>query len=194
MAMLDTKEYGSWLEYFNDKFPPDKVIVDHENTETGTVIRVRSKVINCETRLVIEFPGEDACIINCTNSDSELVRVKKSPEVLNNILFETYYTFNDISLDQLDNQLNIPLYLGWTEELVFYKQKLVEAQVRFNDGVRWNSLPVEKNRSWLDSAGCLLTLFTWPVLYLQHQVVLMLYSKKVRKVVVREKVIGPMMA
>ena len=181
MAMLDGKEFDSWDQYFREKLPAARLVIDQDMQSPGREMRVRSRLIESETRLVIEFPGADTCMVTCFNPASALVRYQSGGELLNGAMFETYYEFNDISLDQLDNQLNIPLYFGWTEELDFHENKLIEAQLLFEDKGGWHALPVEKNRTWLDKAGCLLMLFTWPVLYLQHQVILFLYKKGYRR-------------
>ncbi|MET0638126.1 MAG: hypothetical protein ABWZ25_18995 [Chitinophagaceae bacterium] len=181
MAMLNGREFGSWDNYFREKFPEDKLIVDRD-TEPGLfTINVRSRDLECETRLTIEFPGQDTCMVTCRNPDSSLSGIGLNGDLLNDAMFETYYEFNDISLDQLDNQLNIPLYFGWTEELDLYHEKIIQAELLVHDTKGMHRIPVEKNRTWLDKAGCLLMFFTWPVLYIQHQVVLILYRTGIRK-------------
>ncbi|RYY62042.1 MAG: hypothetical protein EOO05_04190 [Chitinophagaceae bacterium] len=181
MAMLDGKEFESWDHYFREKLPASQLVIDQDTNSPGREMHVRSRLIECETKLVIEFPGADTCMVTCHNPLSPLVLYRPGSGLLNGAMFESYYEFNDISLDQLDNQLNIPLYFGWTEKLDFHKGKLIEAQLLFEDRSGLHALPVEKNRTWLDKAGCLLTLFTWPVLYLQHQFVLFLYKKGYRQ-------------
>lgn len=122
---------------------------------------------------------------------SPLHNANNDTERLRSLLCADYELTTE-NLINTNDYLEIPLCFGWTEQAVFYKEKLIKSELLYYDGVTWQSIPIEQNLSWFDKAGCLLSFFAWPILYVQSRLVKRRLNRNKRSVKITTSLISPM--
>ena len=168
MTEFNGKIFERWEDYITDKFPNSHFDVSGERiAQSGKVITIQPTDLDSKTRIVFNFPVEDYCICTFYHPDSPQHNASNDRETSRSFMFSDY-AFNGENLAAMDSYLKIPLYFGWTEEVTYFNGKLVKSQLLFHDGIAWHTWVIERNISWFDQSGCLVTLLFWPVLYIQH--------------------------
>jgi len=192
MAELNGKKYEEWEEYINDKFPPNEFnISEDKETSSTNVITVTSKDSTSKTKIVFDFPTSGLCRVCFYNPDSPLHNADNDMERLRALMYSDYALTTENLLDT-NEYLEIPLYFGWTEQGIYYKEQLIKSELLYYDGVAWQTILIEQNLSWFDKAGCLLSFIAWPILYSQYRLVKYRLNKNNKNVKITSSQVLPM--
>ena len=193
MAELNGKKYEEWDEYINDKFPISEFDISEDNTTSSTnIITVTVKDRTSKTKIVFDFPASGLCRVCFYNPDSPLHNADNNKERLRALMYSDYELTTE-NLMATNEYLDIPLYLGWTEQGTYYKEKLIRSEILYYDGVAWQTTLVKQNLSWFDKVGCLLSFFAWPILYVQYRLVKHRLNKDNKNVKITTAQVLPMM-
>jgi hypothetical protein len=192
MAGLNGKKYNEWGEYIKDKFAATEFdITEDKDTSSTTVLTVISKDTTVKTKIVFDFPTMGLCRVCFYNPDSPLINADNDHERLRALMYSDY-ELTDENLKNTNDYLQIPLYYGWTEQVIYYKERLIKSELLYFDGIAWQTIPIEQKLSWFDKAGCLLSFFAWPILYVQYRLVRHRLNKTNKNVKVTSAHISPM--
>jgi hypothetical protein len=171
MAELNGKQYVEWEEYIRDKFSaPFFNITEDKSTSSANVITVTAKEPAIKTRIVFDFPTAGLCRTCFYHENSPHLNADNEKERLRALMYADF-EISDENLANTDEYLKIPLYFGWTEQVINYKDQLVKSDLLYYDGVSWQTIPLERHINWFDKVGCLTAVIAWPVLYVQAQFV-----------------------
>jgi hypothetical protein len=192
MVELNGKTYEDWKEYIADKFPgSDFIATEITDTSNTNIITIKSKKGNSETEIVFDFPTPSLCRITFYNPKSPLHNSENDKERKRALMYDDFTITNE-NVKNSDDYLNIPLYFGWTEEAVYYKDALVISEARFYEGGTWNIIWSENKLSWSNKAGCLVNLLAWPILIPQHKFIYKILEKSTHEKRVLQSDIAPM--
>jgi hypothetical protein len=192
MAELNDKKYEEWEEYISDKFFINEFDVSEDkNTSSTKIITVTSKEPTSKTKIVFDFPTSGLCRVCFYHPDSPLHNIDNDKERLRALMYSDYELTTE-NLMNTNEYLEIPLHFGWTEQATYYKEQLIKSEVLYYDGIVWQTIFIERNLSWFDKAGCLITLFAWPILYIQHRLVKHRLNKNTKNVRITTSHILPM--
>ena len=192
MAELNGKKYEEWEEYINDRFPTNEFdISEDKETSSTNVITVTSKNPTLKTKIVFDFPTSGLCRVCFYNPDSPLHNEDNEKERLRALMYSDYELTTE-NLMNTNEYLKIPLHFGWTEQVTYYKEQLIKSEILYYDGIAWQTILIEQNLSWFDKAGCLISFFAWPILYIQHRLVKHRLNKNYKNVKITTSNILPM--
>jgi hypothetical protein len=168
MAHLNGKQYLSWEDYIQDKFPKALFDINIETKGASSVLRITDKKKISKTEIVVDLVQQNACRVTlfnpesqAVNKDSEIERSKEMQAGENSLTNEL--------LQRTDDYINIALYRGWTERTYYYKERFWRSEFMYFEDGDWKTFPLETEYpSWINRRGGLLVLVTWPLLLIQH--------------------------
>jgi len=171
MAQLNGKEFRTWKEYIEHKFPSINFTVRLEPANSTETYIVTCKEGKSATRIYLELFDDSTCRVTFDNPASPL-SIKLGEEERQRAILYADYTLEDTQLLATDSYIHIPLYCGWNEKLTYYTNKLLREEMLYYKAGKFEHLHTNTYYwNWYKKAGCLLFPIVLPALWIESRIV-----------------------